>query len=80
MPLETEKLCGRRLPNQPDNISRCGMSVAKYARHRETERWYELLETGDIIGSPLQLDFYTPAESTGPQKQSQSAEKQLVEV
>ncbi|PZD70366.1 hypothetical protein C1752_13901 [Acaryochloris thomasi RCC1774] len=80
MPLETDKLRGNSLPSKPDGISRCGMSIAKYAQHRDTLRWYELSSTGDIIGSPLQLDFYTQVDTSGPQKRSQPAKKQLAKT
>ncbi|PZD72899.1 hypothetical protein C1752_03370 [Acaryochloris thomasi RCC1774] len=80
MPLSTEKLRGRILPSKPNGLSRCGMSIAKYAQHRDTLRWYELSGLGDIIGSPLKLDFYTQVDTSRPQKRSQLAEKPLAKT
>lgn len=77
MPLDTEKLRGKPLPRKPTDLSRCGMSVARYAQHRDTQQWYELTSTGQIIGSPLQVDFYTRANTSGAQERSQPTEKQL---
>ncbi|MGB7414390.1 MAG: hypothetical protein WA902_09300 [Thermosynechococcaceae cyanobacterium] len=78
MPLSTEKLRGNPLKNRPEGISRCGMSIAKYAQHRDSQQWFELSSQGNIIGSPLQLDFYT--HSNGSQPESRSREKELAKV
>ena len=78
MPLLTDKLCGKPLKSKPDEISRCGMSIAQYAQHRDTHQWFELTSDGKIIGSPLQLDFYRQTKGSGQSEQSQDTQKVLV--
>ena len=80
MPLLTDQIRGNPLKCKPEKILRCGMSVAQYAQNRDTQQWFELTTNGNIIGSPLQLDFYRPIKDSGPHEQSRGAQKELVEV
>ena len=80
MPLFTDQLRGKPLERKPTEIFRCGMSIAKFAQHRDTNQWFELSNKGNIIGSPLQLDFYTQVEDSGQSERSEQTRKVLAKI
>ena len=69
-----EAIRGWPLSSQPQGISKCGMSRAKFAQHRDTSQWYELSSEGNVIGSPLDLDFYRQEEGQALQGQERTQE------
>lgn len=63
MPIEKEEqLKGLPIAAKPESISKCGMSLAKFAKRRITNQWYELSTQGQVIGAPIDFDFFKEAE------------------
>ena len=63
MPIKQEdQLKGLPIAVEPASISKCGMSLAKFAKRRITDQWYELSAQGQVIGAPIDFDFFKEAE------------------
>ena len=63
MPVEKEEqLKGLPIAVEPASISKCGMSLAKFAKRRITNQWYELSKQGQVIGAPTDFDFFKESE------------------
>ncbi|BDM83712.1 hypothetical protein [Acaryochloris marina] len=73
MASKLEQIKGVPLKSKPAEISRCGMSHSKFAQHRFTKEWFKLSEEGQVLGSPLDLDFYR--DDSEPDSGTQSREK-----
>ena len=56
------------------------MSQATFAQHRFTSKWYELSDQGQIVGSPLDLDFYKHDVGQEPGTRSNVKTKELSKV
>lgn len=73
MPSPRDPIKGIPLTDKPEEVSRCGMSHATFAQHRFTNKWFELSDQGQVIGSALDLDFYRYEDE--PKLKTQSAAK-----
>lgn len=71
---------GKLLREQPSNIAKCGLSLAKFAKHCSTHRWYELSTAGQVIGTSINFDFYREADGPGSDATSESQETPLAAV
>ena len=71
---------GKLLQDQPRNIVKCGLSLAKFAKHCGTSQWYELSSMGQIIGTSINFDFYREADGPGSDVTSERREKTLANV
>lgn len=80
MPSTREPIKGIPLTDKPAGVSRCGMSQATYAQHCFTNKWYELSDQGQVIGSPIDLDFYRQGDQQGPGTRSTVKSKELSKV
>ena len=80
MPSTREMVKAIPLKDKPAGISRCGMSQATFAQHRFTSKWYELSDQGQIVGSPLDLDFYKHDVGQEPGTRSNVKTKELSKV
>lgn len=80
MPSTREPIKAIPLQDKPAGISRCGMSHATFAQHCFTNRWYELSDQGQVIGSAIDLDFYKHDVTQGPSTHSRVKTKELSKV
>lgn len=80
MPSTSELIKAIPLTDKPTEVSRCGMSHATFAQHCLTNKWYELSDQGQIIGSPIDLDFYKHGRQQGPGTRSTVKTKELSKV
>lgn len=53
MPSTQNSIKGIPLKEEPEGISRCGMSHATIAQNIYTSRWYEISANGQVIGSAI---------------------------
>ena len=77
MPSTRELIKAIPLADKPAGVSRCGMSHATFAQHCFTNKWYELSANGQIIGSPIDLDFYRHGSQQEPSTRSTVKTKEL---
>lgn len=80
MPSTRVPIKGILLKDEPEALTRCGMSHATFAQHRFTSEWFELSDQGQIIGSALDLDFYRQDSEPGSKTQWQGKTQELSRV
>jgi hypothetical protein len=71
---------GKLLQGQPSNIVKCGLSLAKFAKHCNTNQWYEISTVGQVIGTSINFDFYREADGPDSSVTSESKKKTLATV
>ena len=71
---------GKLLQDQPSNVVKCGLSLAKFAKHCDTSQWYEISAVGKVIGTSINFDFYCEADGSGSVVASGSKKKKLATV
>ena len=71
---------GTPLREKPSHITKCGLSLAQFAKDCITNQWYKLSANGQAIGVATDFDFYRQVNDHPQNEPSDIKEKELATV
>ena len=80
MPITHTQVKGIPLPEKPIKITKCGLSLAQFAKDCITSQWYKLSADGQAIGVATDFDFYRQVKDQSQDIPSDTKEKALAAV